>query len=47
MLRFLNAARLSQMKDGVYQRVRLALGGVNMEPVRMQAVERQLEGRLP
>ena len=28
-----------------YQRVRLALGGVNMLPVRLTAVERQLEGQ--
>ena len=41
----LNAAALVQVIDGVYQRVRLALGGVNMEPVRLLAVERQLEGQ--
>lgn len=41
----LNAAALVQVSGGVYQRVRLALGGVNMEPVRLQAVERQLEGQ--
>ncbi len=41
----LNAAAVVEIQDGVYQRVRLALGGVNMEPVRVQAVERQLEGQ--
>ncbi|TMB82589.1 MAG: hypothetical protein E6J44_09835, partial [Chloroflexi bacterium] len=41
----LNAAALVRATGGVYQRVRLALGGVNMEPVRLQAVERQLEGQ--
>ncbi len=41
----LNAAALVELNDGVYQRVRLALGGVNMEPMRMQAVEKQLEGQ--
>jgi CO/xanthine dehydrogenase FAD-binding subunit len=41
----INAACLVQVKDGVYQRVRLALGGANMEPVRVQALEKQLEGR--
>src|SRR6266702_4391639 len=41
----LNAAALVQVTDGIYQRVRLALGGVNMEPIRLLAVERQLEGQ--
>jgi CO/xanthine dehydrogenase FAD-binding subunit len=41
----LNAAALVEVNGGVYQRVRLALGGVNMEPVRMEAVEKQLEGQ--
>jgi CO/xanthine dehydrogenase FAD-binding subunit len=41
----LNAAALVEMSDGIYRRIRLALGGVNMEPVRMQAVEKQLEGQ--
>ncbi len=41
----LNAAALVQVTGGFYQRVRLALGGVNMEPVRLQAIERQLEGQ--
>ncbi len=38
----LNAAALVEVKDGVYSQVRLALGGVNMEPVRLHAVEKQL-----
>jgi carbon-monoxide dehydrogenase medium subunit len=29
----------------VYQQVRLAIGGVNIEPVRVEAVEKQLEGQ--
>jgi CO/xanthine dehydrogenase FAD-binding subunit len=41
----LNAAALVEMNDGVYRQVRLALGGVNMEPLHMQAVEKQLEGQ--
>ncbi len=42
----LNVAALIEIKNETYQRVRLALGGVNMEPVRLSAVERQLEGQL-
>lgn len=42
----LNAAALVEVSGGIYQRVRLALGGVNMEPVRLQTVEKQLEGQL-
>jgi CO/xanthine dehydrogenase FAD-binding subunit len=41
----LNAAAVVEVQDDVYRRVRLALGGVNMEPVRLSAVERQLEGQ--
>ena len=41
----INAAALVGVEGGVYQHVRLALGGVNMEPVRMEAVEKQLEGQ--
>ncbi len=41
----INAAALVEVQDGVFQRVRLALGGVNMEPVRLQAVEQHLEGQ--
>ncbi len=41
----LNAACLVQIKDDTYQRVRLALGGVNMEPMRLQSFERRLEGQ--
>lgn len=39
----LNAAALVQVTEGVYKRVRLALGGVNMEPVRLHVIEKQLE----
>lgn len=42
----LNVAALVEIVDGVYKRVRLAFGGVNMEPVRALAIERQLEGQL-
>jgi len=42
----LNAAALVEVNGGVYKQVRLALGGVNMEPVRVQAIEKQLEGQL-
>lgn len=41
----LNAAALVEINDGVYQRVRLAVGGVNMEPVRLYNLEKQLEGQ--
>jgi CO/xanthine dehydrogenase FAD-binding subunit len=41
----LNAACLVQVRDGAYQRVRLALGGVNMAPVRLESLEKQIEGR--
>jgi len=41
----LNAAALVEVNGGVYQGVRLALGGVNMEPMRMEAVEKELEGQ--
>lgn len=41
----INAAATVEVRDGVYQRVRLALGGVNMEPQRLQNVERQLQGQ--
>lgn len=41
----LNAAAMIQVKDDIYQSVRLALGGVNMEPVRLTAIERHLEGQ--
>lgn len=44
-LALLNAAAVVEAKDDKYQHVRLALGGVNMEPVRLTAVERQLEGQ--
>ena len=41
----LNAAAVVQVTNGVFSRVRVALGGVNMEPVRLLATERQLEGQ--
>jgi CO/xanthine dehydrogenase FAD-binding subunit len=41
----LNAAVLVEVSGDLCQRVRLALGGVNMEPVRLYAVEKQLEGQ--
>jgi CO/xanthine dehydrogenase FAD-binding subunit len=41
----LNAAAVVEVRDDTYRLVRLALGGVNMEPVRLNAVERQLEGQ--
>ena len=41
----LNAAALVQITNGAYQRVRVALGGVNMEPLRLHSVERLLEGQ--
>lgn len=40
----LNAAALVEIQGGQYKRVRLVLGGANMEPVRLFAVERQFEG---
>lgn len=42
----LNVAALVEIEEGSYKRVRLAFGGVNMLPVRAQAVERLLEGQL-
>ena len=41
----INATAFVEVNDGVYKQVRLALGGVNMEPVRVQAIEKQLEGQ--
>jgi CO/xanthine dehydrogenase FAD-binding subunit len=41
----INAAALIEVQDGSYSRVRLALGGVNMEPIRLHAAEQQLEGQ--
>jgi CO/xanthine dehydrogenase FAD-binding subunit len=41
----LNAAALVEVNNGVFQRVRLAAGGVNMEPVRLYNLEKQLEGQ--
>src|SRR5713101_5612253 len=41
----LNAAALVEVSDGIFKQVRLALGGVGMEPVRISSVEKQLEGQ--
>ena len=41
----INAAALVEVSEGVYKQVKLALGGVNMETVRVEAVEKQLEGQ--
>lgn len=41
----LNVAALVVVSDNAYRRVRLALGGVNMEPMRLSGVERHLEGQ--
>ncbi len=41
----LNAAALVEVRQNTYRRVRLALGGVNMDPVRLTSVEQQLEGQ--
>lgn len=41
----LNVAALVEVEDGQYKHVRLAFGGVNMEPQRVHAVEQQLEGQ--
>ena len=42
----LNVAALVEINDASYQRVRLVFGGVNMESVRLYAIERRLEGQL-
>jgi CO/xanthine dehydrogenase FAD-binding subunit len=41
----LNAAAMVEVDHGIYQKVRLAIGGVNMEPIRLRLVERHLEGQ--
>lgn len=41
----LNAAAQVQVMNGTFAQVRLALGGVNMEPVRLLETEKQLEGQ--
>jgi CO/xanthine dehydrogenase FAD-binding subunit len=41
----LNAAAQVQVTDGTFAQVRLALGGVNMEPLRLLETEKQLEGQ--
>ncbi|HEY4388006.1 MAG TPA: FAD binding domain-containing protein [Ktedonobacteraceae bacterium] len=44
-LSLLNVATQLEVEDGKYKRVRLIFGGSNMEPLRLQAIERFLEGR--
>ncbi len=41
----LNAVALIEVDHGRYHRVHVAVGGVNMEPIRLRAVERHLEGQ--
>ncbi|HEX4208491.1 MAG TPA: FAD binding domain-containing protein [Ktedonobacteraceae bacterium] len=41
----LNVAALVEIEEDVYKRARVAFGGVNMEPVRVLGIERQLEGQ--
>ncbi len=41
----LNVAASVEIAEATYQHVRLVFGGCNMEPVRMYAVERYLEGK--
>ncbi len=41
----LNVAALVEIEHDVFRRVRLTFGGVNMEPTRVPAVERLLEGK--
>ncbi len=42
----LNACALVEIQNGIYTQVRFALGGVNMEPVRMHGVEKELQGQV-
>jgi len=41
----LNVAAVVEIEDGLYRHVRLAFGGVNMEPIRLLSFERLLEGQ--
>ncbi|WP_376795851.1 FAD binding domain-containing protein [Thermogemmatispora sp.] len=41
----ITAAALVEVENGRYRSVRLALGGANLEPQRLTAIERQLEGQ--
>ena len=41
----LNAAALIEIANGTFRKVRLVMGGVNMEPIRLYDVEKQLEGQ--
>ncbi|GER86895.1 hypothetical protein KDW_10570 [Dictyobacter vulcani] len=40
----INAAAVIEIEDNMYRKVRLAMGGASMEPARLLAVERLLEG---
>ncbi|GCE48987.1 xanthine dehydrogenase small subunit [Thermosporothrix hazakensis] len=42
----LNASALVEIEEGRYKRVRLVFGGVNMEPVRIRALEQMFEGQV-
>lgn len=41
----LNAAAMVEIEENHYKKVRLVLGGAHMEPTRLYAIERQLEGQ--
>ncbi len=41
----LNVAAVVAFEEGICQKARLVFGGINMEPMRVHAVERQLEGQ--
>jgi CO/xanthine dehydrogenase FAD-binding subunit len=41
----LNVVALVEIENGLYRKVRIAFGGINMTPVRMSVVEQQLEGQ--
>lgn len=40
-----NVAAFVEVDNTTYQKVRLVCGGINMEPIRLQAIEQQLEGQ--
>lgn len=41
----LNVVALVEIENGLYRKVRVAFGGINMAPIRMSALEQQLEGK--
>lgn len=41
----LHAAAMVEIDKGIYQKVRLAIGGINMQPMRLLAVEHHLQGQ--